>query len=64
MHTLKTLKPGQKGTKYVRCRCDQDRRERVKAVELVVERRSREGEARWRALARERSVTVPRPNPG
>ncbi len=52
----KTLKPGQKGTKemltrfgpsllYVRYRYDEARREHVKTVELVVQRRSREGEA-------------------
>ncbi len=57
MRTLKTLKPGQDGTKelltrfgpsllYVRYRYDDDSRERVKTVELVVERRSREGEAK------------------
>jgi hypothetical protein len=55
MRTVKTLKPGQKGTKelltrfgpsllYVRYRYDEDRREHVKTVELVVQRRSREGE--------------------
>ncbi len=56
MRTLKTLKPGQDGTKelltrfgpsllYVRYRYDDDSRERVKTVELVVERKSRDGEA-------------------
>ena len=56
MRTVKTLKPGQKGTKelltrfgpsllYVRYRYDEDSREHVKTVELVVQRRSREGEA-------------------
>ncbi len=56
MRTVKTLKPGQKGTKemltrfgpsllYVRYRYDEARREHVKTVELVVQRRSREGEA-------------------
>ncbi len=56
MRTLKTLKPGQDGTKEllkrfgpsllaVRYRYDEDRRERVKTVELVVESRSREAEA-------------------
>ncbi|MCP3994840.1 MAG: hypothetical protein GY722_07225 [bacterium] len=56
MRTLKTLKPGQDGTKelltrfgptllYVRYRSDEDRRERLKTVELVVERRPRGGEA-------------------
>ncbi len=55
MRTVKTLRPGQKGTKelqkrfgpsllLVRYRCDEDRREHVKTVELVVQRRSREGE--------------------
>ncbi len=49
MRTVKTLKPGQKGTKelltrfgpsllYVRYRYDEDRREHVKTVELVVRR--------------------------
>ncbi len=57
MRTLKTLKPGQKGTKdlltrhgasllLVRYRYDDDTRERLKTVELVVERRSREHEAK------------------
>ncbi|MCP3997046.1 MAG: hypothetical protein GY722_18580 [bacterium] len=52
----KTLKPGQKGTKgmlkrygpsllNVRYRYDEARREHVKTVEIVVQRRSREGEA-------------------
>ncbi len=56
MRTVKTLKPGQKGTKelltrfgpsllYVRYRYDEDSREHVKTVELVVQRRSRECEA-------------------
>ena len=56
MRTVKTLKPGQAGTKelltrfgpsllYVRYRYDEDRREHVKTVELVVQRRPREGEA-------------------
>ncbi len=56
MCTVKTLKPGQQGTKEllpcfgpsllcVRYRYDEDRREHVKTVELVVQRRSREGEA-------------------
>ncbi len=51
MHTLKTLKPGENGTKellsrygtsllYVRYRYDEGTRERVKTVELVVQRRS------------------------
>ncbi|MCP3995061.1 MAG: hypothetical protein GY722_08345 [bacterium] len=55
MRTMKTLKPGQAGTKElltrfgpslprVRYRYDEDRREHVKTVELVVQRRSREGE--------------------
>ena len=54
MRTVKTLKPGQKGTKElmtrfgpsllcVRYRYDEDRREHVKTVELVVRRRSRDG---------------------
>lgn len=44
---MKTLKPGQHGTSllYVRYRYDEDRGEHVKTVELVVQRRSREGEA-------------------
>ena len=57
MRTLKTLKPGQKGTKdlsarygpsllLVRYRYDDETRERLKTVELVVERRSREREAK------------------
>jgi len=56
MHTVKTLKPGQAGTKEllrrfgpsllcVRYRYDEDRMEHVKTVELVVRRRSRAGEA-------------------
>ena len=56
MRTVKTLKAGQKGTKElltrfgpsllcVRYRYDEDRREHLKTVELVVERRSREREA-------------------
>ncbi len=56
MRTVKTLKPGQDGTKEllkrfgpsllnVRYRYDEDRREHVKTVELVVQRRSRDGEA-------------------
>ena len=56
MRTVKTLKPGQDGTKellkrfgpsllYVRYRYDEDRREHVKTVELVVQCRSREAEA-------------------
>ncbi len=58
MRTVKTLKPGQKGTKemltrfgpsllYVRNRYDEARREHVKTVEIVVQPRSREGEAEW-----------------
>ncbi len=57
MRTLKALKPGQKGTKdlsarygpsllLVRYRYDDDTRERLKTVELVGERRSREREAK------------------
>ena len=53
MRTLRTLKPGQKGTKEllarhgssllrVRYRYDEDTREHLKTVELVVQRRSRE----------------------
>lgn len=49
MRTLKTLKPGQMGTKdllarygptllYVRYRCDENTGERLKTVELVVQR--------------------------
>ncbi len=56
MRTIKTLKPGQDGTKKllarfrpsllcVRYRYDEGRREHVKTVELVVQRRSREGGA-------------------
>ncbi len=55
MRTTKTLKPGQKGTREllqrfgpgllcVRYRYDDDRRERLKTVELVVKRSSRDGE--------------------
>ncbi len=55
MRTTKTLKPGQDGTKKllarfgrdllcVRYRYDEARREHLKTVELVVERRAREGE--------------------
>ncbi len=57
-HTLKTLKPGQKGTRElltrygpsllcVRYRYDEDTRERLKTVELIVHRRSREREAEY-----------------
>ena len=57
MRTLKTLKPGQKGTKdllarygasllWVRYRYDDDTRERLKTVELVVGRRSPKREAK------------------
>ncbi len=56
MRTVKTLRPGQKGTKelqkrsgpsllLVRYRYDEERREHVKTVELVVQRWPREGEA-------------------
>lgn len=56
MRTVKTLKPGQDGTKEllkrfgpsllnVRYRYDEDRREHVKTVELVVQRRPRDTEA-------------------
>ena len=56
MRTLKTLKPGQYGTKElltrfgpsllcVRYRYDEDRREHVKTVELVVQQRARVGRA-------------------
>ena len=56
MRTLKTLKPGQDGTKElwtrfgldllcVRYRYDEDSRERLKTVELVVDRKPRDGEA-------------------
>ncbi|MCP5116556.1 MAG: hypothetical protein GY953_37485 [bacterium] len=56
MRTLKTLKPGQKGTRElltrfgssllcVRYRYDEDSRERLKTLEPVVQRRSREREA-------------------
>lgn len=58
MLTLKTLKPGQKGTRElltwygpsllcVRYRYDEDTRERLKTVELVVQRRSRERETEY-----------------
>ncbi len=53
VHTLRTLKPGQKGTKEllarhgasllcVRYRYDEDTREHLKTVELAVQRRLRE----------------------
>ncbi len=56
MRTLKTLKPGQNGTKdllarygaillYVRYRRDEDTGERLKTVELVVQRSCPAGEA-------------------
>ncbi len=56
MRTLKTLKPGQMGTKdllarygptllYVRYRCDEDTGERLNTVELVVQRSSPTPEA-------------------
>ncbi len=56
MRTVKTLRPGQKGTKellkrfgsnllLVRYRYDEQRREQVKTVEMVVRRRSRKREA-------------------
>ncbi len=56
MRTLKTLKPGQKGTKdllarygpsllCVRYRYDENQRERLKTVELVVERCSQKRKA-------------------
>ncbi len=59
MRILKTLKPGQKGTKEmlarygasllcVRYRYDEDSRERLKTVELVVEGCSRQGGAECR----------------
>ncbi len=46
MRTLKTLKPGQDGPSLlcVRYRYDEGTRERVKTVELVVERKARGGE--------------------
>ena len=55
MRALRTLKPGQKGTRdlvarhgaslvCVRYRYDEDTHERLKTVELVVQRRSRERE--------------------
>ncbi len=60
MRTLKTLKPGENGTKellsrygtnllYVRYRYDEGTRERVKTVELVVQRRSQKTEPDWLA---------------
>ncbi len=56
MRTVKTLRPGQKGTKemqkrfgpsllLVRYRYDEQRREHVKTVKLVVQRRARDAEA-------------------
>ena len=56
MRTLKTLSPGQSGTKElmarygpsllcVRYRYDEDTRERLKTVELIVQRRAPEREA-------------------
>ncbi len=59
MRTTKTLKPGQKGTKelltqfgpsllLVRYRYDEEHRENLKTVELVVQRRSRDREAECR----------------
>ncbi len=59
MRTVRTLKPGQNGTKElmtrfgpsllcVRYRYDEDRRENLKTVELVVQRRPREGEPECR----------------
>ncbi len=56
MRTVKTLKPGQKGTKElltrfgptllcVRYRYDEESREHLKTVELVVDRHTREGES-------------------
>ncbi|MCP3957594.1 MAG: hypothetical protein GY719_07045 [bacterium] len=56
MRTLRTLKPGQKGTRnlvarhgaslvFVRYRYDEATREHLKTVELVVHRRSRDREA-------------------
>ncbi len=55
MRTTKTLKPGQKGTKelvtqfgpslLVRYRYDEEHRENLKTVELVVQRRSGDREA-------------------
>ena len=59
MRTVRTLKPGQDGTKElmtrfgpsllcVRYRYDEDRRESLKTVELVVQRRPREGEPECR----------------
>ena len=56
MRTVKTPRPDQLGTKElltrfgpsllcVRYRCDEDSREHLKTVELVVERRSQEREA-------------------
>lgn len=56
--SAETLKPGQKGTREllnrygpnllcVRYRYDEDTRERLKTVELVVQRRSREREAEY-----------------
>ncbi|MCP3959621.1 MAG: hypothetical protein GY719_17365 [bacterium] len=62
MRTLRTLKPGQKGTRdlaarhgaslvCVRYRYDEDTREHLKTVELVVRRRSRERELERAASA-------------
>ncbi len=68
MRTTKTLKPGQKGTKelsarfgpsllLVRYPYDEDRREHLKTVELIVQRRSRGREAA--AVGRRRPVAAP-----
>ncbi len=78
MRTVRTLKPGQNGTKElmtcfgasllcVRYRYDEDRRENLKTVDLVVQRRPREGEPECRgsrspetqAGARTRQVALP-----
>ncbi len=47
MRTVKTLKPGRKGARelLLRYRYGEERREHLKAVELVVRRRAREREA-------------------
>ncbi len=74
MRTLRTLKPGQRGRKEllrrhgasllcVRYRYDEDTREHLKTVELVVQRRRREGEtesAGSRKLGGQAAVAVRR----
>ncbi len=47
MRSVRTLKPGRFGPSLVlvRHRCDEDRREHLKTVELVVQRRQQERKA-------------------